>query len=109
MVHISSRLLAAITAICLGTGIAAAQITSSPDTAESTAAASKPAAYIYVSSGQFGSAGHIYGFAAAQDGKLTPVPGSPIAAPGAEPLALNGKWLFGSVDLGGRMKPVSMP
>ena len=101
MSRISSHFLASTLAICIGTGIAAAQSTSSTDTASNTAAASTPAAYVYVSSQPTTGTEHIYGYAAAQDGKLTPVPGSPLTSSLVGPLALNGKWLFGSVNLGG--------
>jgi hypothetical protein len=54
-----------------------------------------PIAYVYVSSSPASGSEQINAYAAASNGKLTPVPGSPFADSGAY-LTLNKKWLFSS-------------
>jgi hypothetical protein len=61
---------------------------------------SSPVAYVYVVSNPRGSnVNEIVAFAAASDGKLTPVAGSPFQAR-VTSLAVNGKYLFGSTQNG---------
>ena len=60
---------------------------------ESTAAPEKtsaPVAYVYVSRPT-----HVDGFAASSSGKLTPVPGSPIAGTAVGRMSVTKKYLFG--------------
>jgi len=87
----SSPLLLAAIAACAGTGAGFAQTTPTA-----------PAAYVYVQSSPTSNptTSRIYGFAAAANGLLKPIPGSPFAAP-IYSLALNGKYLFGGYSNGG--------
>jgi hypothetical protein len=65
------------------------------------AQSNSPAAYIYVSSGYPDSTGsgiHVVGYAAAADGTLTEIPGSPWADR-LDYLATNGTYLFGSTGI----------
>lgn len=85
--------LLALMGACASTVLASAQATSSPtDVSDSTRGRSAPVAYVYVSSVLSGSSS-IYGFAAASNGALTVIPGTPFATP-AYMLALNQAWLF---------------
>jgi hypothetical protein len=52
-------------------------------------------AFVYVSSSPTSNAYEINGFAAASDGKLVPIPGSPFSAD-VQNMAVNGKYLFGT-------------
>lgn len=58
-----------------------------------------PSAYVYVSDepnqNNFGVM-QVYGFAAASNGKLTPIPGSPFNFANVSWMATNGKYLFGN-------------
>jgi hypothetical protein len=54
-----------------------------------------PVAFVYVSSVPAIGSSQIDAFAAAFDGKLTAVPGSPFPA-SVQAMAVNGKWLFGA-------------
>jgi hypothetical protein len=58
-----------------------------------TTAASLPVAYVYVSNNPSGSTFQIHGYAAASNGKLTAISGSPFPT-NATYMAQNGKWLF---------------
>lgn len=60
---------------------------------DSVAISTTPVAYVYVSRPT-----HIDGFAAAADGKLTPVPGSPFAGIAVGHMSVNKKFLFGAGD-----------
>jgi hypothetical protein len=80
--------------VCASTVLASAQATSSPTEARSLPPSSS-VAYIYVSSGVNSSMNDIKGYAAAADGALTPIPGSPFAD-SVSYLAVNGAWLFGA-------------
>jgi hypothetical protein len=72
---------------------ASAQALSAPDAPAAVSTA--PVAFVYVSSTPSGGVNRINAFAAAANGKLTPVPGSPF--PGnVDYMAVNGKYLFGS-------------
>ena len=53
-----------------------------------------PVAYVYVGSNPSGGTNEIEAFAAASDGKLTPVAGSPFQGDVAS-MAVNGQYLFG--------------
>jgi hypothetical protein len=89
--------LCTILAICASTILASAQVTASSTKANSTlAAASTPVAFVYVSSTLAGSnsQNQINGYAAAADGSLTPISGSPFPA-SLNYLAVTGHWLFG--------------
>ena len=85
----------ALAAICASTVLASAQVTSSPTDSNSTAATALPVAYVYVSTATSGTAGHIRGYAAAPNGALTAIPGSPFQTNGVNYMAVTGKWLFG--------------
>lgn len=73
---------------CLGATLcAAATLESDPKS---------PVAWVYVSSSIGNTAvNEVYGFDAASNGKLTPIPGSPFAAD-VDSIALNGTYLFGT-------------
>lgn len=76
--------------------LAFAQVPSSPTDADTKVpAGTAPVAFVYVSSNPTGSTFEINAYAAAADGKLTPVPGSPFAS-AVTYLAVNGKYLFGT-------------
>jgi hypothetical protein len=89
--------------VCLGallcaTGAFAQTSISRPDAAPDTAASAHrdPVAYVYVSTTPTGSSvNEIVAYAAAANGKLTPVPGSPFTAD-VTSLAVNSHYLFGS-------------
>ncbi len=89
--------------VCLGallcaTGAFAQTSISRPDAEPDTAASAlrDPVAYVYVSTTPTGSSvNEIVAYAAAANGKLTPVPGSPFTAD-VTSLAVNGHYLFGS-------------
>jgi hypothetical protein len=77
--------------VCMAATLTAAALAQTPtDRSEAGEAAESrsPVAYVYVSE----STG-IAGFAAASDGKLTPLPGSPFGS-GAGHISQNGKYLF---------------
>jgi 6-phosphogluconolactonase (cycloisomerase 2 family) len=59
------------------------------------ASTKSPAAFVYVSSSPRNNTYEINGFEAADDGKLTPVTGSPFPA-NVQGMAVNGKFLFGT-------------
>jgi hypothetical protein len=82
-------------AIVLGMNAALAQQNTMTDKADA-AATSTPVAYVYVSTNHNGGSGanQITGFAAAADGRLTPLAGSPYAGD-VTGMVLNGKYLFG--------------
>jgi hypothetical protein len=86
--------------VCASTVLASAQATSSPTEASSLAPSSpvspvSPVAYIYVSHAVNSSTNRINGYAAAANGALTPIPGSPFAD-SVSYLAVSGAWLFGA-------------
>jgi hypothetical protein len=70
---------------------------SAPDSALS--ASSTPVAFVYVSHGTAGNANQISGYAAAANGKLTPIAGSPFKA-SVTSMVTNGKYLFASTKSG---------
>jgi hypothetical protein len=85
----------------LSTAAAFALMTSTPIQAQTTeAAASAPVAFVYVSNNPSGSStNEIHGFAAAANGRLTPVPGSPFRDD-VTSMANNGKYLYASTRNG---------
>ena len=90
---ISRRLLLALLAACASTVLASAQASSSPTEIEATAQGNtSPVAYVYVSNAPSGK-NQISGYAAAANGALTPISGSPFSTP-AFYMAVNGSWLF---------------
>jgi len=76
-----------IATISVGTALAQ---TSTNETNETAAASSSPVAYVYVSRPT-----HVDGFAASSSGKLTPVPGSPIAGTSVGSMSVTKNYLFG--------------
>ncbi|HET6169785.1 MAG TPA: hypothetical protein VFE01_06370, partial [Terracidiphilus sp.] len=88
-----------IRSFCLAGFLCAAAIASqsSPAQVQSTAdttSSSSPAAYVYVSfTPKNSSVNEIAGYAAAANGSLTPLPGSPYTAD-VTTMAVNGKYLF---------------
>lgn len=89
--------------VCLGamlcTATAFAQV-APPHEASHAAAAGSAVAYVYVASTPANTnVSEILGYAAAADGALTPVTGSPFSA-NVNSLAVNGKLLFGSNNNG---------
>src|SRR5215831_17568093 len=85
----------ALAAICASTVLASAQVTSSLTEPNSTPTTSAPVAYVYVASAANLTSGQIHGYAAAPNGALTAIPGSPFSTNGVNYMALNGTWLFG--------------
>ncbi len=85
----------ALAAICASTVLASAQVTSSSTETNSTPATSSPVAYVYVSSSANLFSGQIHGYAAAPNGALTAISGSPFSTNGVNYMAVNGAWLFG--------------
>ncbi|HEY1993240.1 MAG TPA: hypothetical protein VGG81_02470, partial [Edaphobacter sp.] len=85
----------------LSTAAAFALMMSTPIQAQTTeAAASAPVAFVYVSNNPKGSStNEIHGFAAAANGRLTPVPGSPFRDD-VTSMANNGKYLYASTRSG---------
>jgi hypothetical protein len=85
----------------LSTAAAFALMMSTPIQAQTTeAAASAPVAFVYVSNNPSGSStNEIHGFAAAANGRLTPVPGSPFRDD-VTSMANNGKYLYASTRNG---------
>jgi hypothetical protein len=86
--------------VCASTVLASAQATSSQtDSINSSAqgstsqASSSPVAFIYVESSPSSGTNQIDGYAAAANGSLSTIPGTPLSS-GSDYLALNGKWLF---------------
>jgi hypothetical protein len=75
-----------LTTPCMGAAFA------QPSTPDSTASA--PVAYVYVAASKSAKVNQIYAFAAASNGKLTEVTGSPFPGNVAN-MAVNGKYLFG--------------
>jgi hypothetical protein len=69
---------------------ARAQTSTFAANATSAASSSAPVAYVYVARPT-----HIDGFAAAANGQLTPLPGSPLADTNVNKLSVTKKWLFG--------------
>jgi len=93
MSSISRRLFLALVAACASTVLASAQASSSPTEIEATVQGNtSPVAYVYVSNAP-GGKNQISGYAAAANGALTAISGSPFSTP-AFYMALNDSWLF---------------
>lgn len=79
-------------AICASTVLASSQVSSSPT--ETSTSSTGPVAYVYVVSAPTATTGVIYGAAAAANGTLTSIPGSPFQY-NVNYMAANARWLFG--------------
>ena len=92
------RALGLATCLLMGSALAPAQFIGT-DNAAVTPDSSSPVAYVYVSneinSNNWGVM-QVYGYAAASNGKLTPIPGSPFTTANVSWMASNGKYLFGN-------------
>ncbi|HSS96452.1 MAG TPA: hypothetical protein VLK33_05465, partial [Terriglobales bacterium] len=90
------RLCTVLAVICASTALASAQISSSAKINSTVAATSTPVAFVYVSNTLKNSTSQnqVNGYAAAADGSLTPIPGSPFPA-SLSYLATTGHWLLG--------------
>jgi hypothetical protein len=98
-VTLHAKSICLMTVLC--TPAAFVQLTSTPSRAQTpNAIGSAPVAYVYVSSNPNGSStNEINALAAATNGKLTPVPGSPFRDD-VTSMASNGKYLFASTRSG---------
>jgi hypothetical protein len=86
----SARVLAVAPAV-----LVFAQLTSSPSEAsDSRESGISPVAYVYVSHWVSSTSLVVHGYAAAPNGSLTAIPGSPFPY-SVDPIAVNGAWLFG--------------
>jgi hypothetical protein len=85
-------LVLALVSACASTVLASAQAASSP-TDSSAQSSSSPAAFIYLVSGPPDGKNQIYGYAAASDGALSAIPGTPFST-AINDVVVNGKWLF---------------
>jgi hypothetical protein len=86
-------LILALVYACASTGLVAAQAASSPPD-QSLQSPSSPVAFMYVVNSP-SSGSQISGYAAASDGSLTTIPGTPFPTSIGN-IALNGSWLFGT-------------
>lgn len=99
MLRINRTALVAVIAACASTVPALAQTASlHTERNQSTVTATSPVAFVYVSNLANASTNtnQVNGYAAASNGSLTPIPGSPFPD-NVSPIALNGAWLFGAV------------
>ena len=85
-------------AICASTVLASAQVTSSPTDNGTLNPATSPVAYVYVSNSASSTTNQINGYAAASNGSLTAISGSPFKQ-NVNYMAVNGTWLFGVANL----------
>ena len=92
MFSIRRTLLLAFIGACASTVLASAQAASSQTDISAQTQAS-PVAYVYVSSSPSTGKNQINAYAAAANGALSPIPGTPFSTP-AYAMALNGTWLF---------------
>lgn len=83
----------ALVTICAGTGVASTQAALSPN--EDTGKASSQVAFVYVASSPSQSTNEVDGFSVAENGALTPVPGSPFAD-SVGFLAARGRYVYGT-------------
>jgi hypothetical protein len=67
-----------------------------PQAGSSDQTISSPVAFVYVASARGRDNNKIYAFAAALDGKLTPVSGSPFVGDVTSSMTANGKYIFGT-------------
>jgi len=92
----SIRILLVLMGACASTVLASAQAASSPTGVSNTAPGiSSPVAYIYVANSPSSGRNQIKGYAAAPNGALATIPGSPFSSR-VSYIALNGGWLFGT-------------
>ena len=98
MVRKIGMFLLAFAGVCASSVLASAQTT--PSSTDGTPASSSPVAYVYVSD-YVSSTGtyRVNGYAAATNGSLTPIPGSPFAD-SVRSMAANEGWLFGIEQTG---------
>jgi hypothetical protein len=96
----TSQKLAFLT-VMIGMTAPLAQVAFSQTETAATATSTPPVAYVYVSGTTPNGSNEITAFAAAANGKLTPVPGSPFQTAGGSSMAANGKYLFaiGGTDI----------
>ncbi len=80
---------------CLIALVSTCSLAQEAQEATTEATSSKPVAYVYVSRPT-----HIDGFAASSSGKLTPVPGSPLAGTSVTALSVTKKYLLGETNKG---------
>ena len=101
--QVTVRFCTVLAVICASTALASAQISSSSTKTNAAGAASATTAFVYVSNTKQGSTtqNQVNGYAAAADGSLTPIPGSPFPA-SLNYLATTGHWLFGVLQSGSR-------
>jgi hypothetical protein len=90
--------LVAVATICASTVLASAQVTSSPTDNSTSNPATSPVAYVYVSNAASSTTNQINGYAAASNGSLTAISGSPFKQ-NVNWMAVNGTWLFGVANL----------
>jgi hypothetical protein len=76
--------------------LASAQVAPSQTDIADTAQTKAPVAYVYVTSSPSSGVNQINAYAAASNGALTPLSGSPFSTSGVYDIALNGGWLFGT-------------
>jgi hypothetical protein len=93
MVSIGRTLLLVLIGACASTVLASAQAASSQTEVNTVAGASAPAAYVYVSSSPSTGKNQINAYAAAANGSLTAIPGTPFSTPDYM-MAVNETWLF---------------
>lgn len=99
MYSIHRTLLLALIGACASTVLATAQAASSPtDLNDTVQTPSTPSAYVYVANSTNGTTYQINGYAAASNGSLTAIPGSPFQY-NVNYMAVNGAWLFGIANL----------
>jgi hypothetical protein len=96
----TSHTLAFLT-VLLGMTAPLAHVAFSQTETAATATSTSPVAYVYFSGTTSKGANEIAAFAAAANGKLAPVPGSPFNTAGGGSMAVNGKYLFaiGGTDI----------
>jgi hypothetical protein len=96
MSRIIGTVLLAFLGVCASTVLASAQATPSPtETDPQSSASSTPVAFVYITSSPSSGVTQINGYAAAANGALTKIPGTPLSSP-VSYVAVNGKWLFGT-------------
>jgi len=83
----------------LGVVLSAAALAFMPALPAAAATTSSPVAYVYVTNGSQTGPNKICAYAAAANGKLTLVPGSPFVA-NVNNIVVNGKYLFGATTSG---------
>lgn len=76
--------------------LASAQVTPSQTDIADTAQSKARVAYVYVTSSPSSGANQINAYAAAANGALTAISGSPFSTSGVYDIALNGGWMFGT-------------